>query len=366
MPTDLRKIIALSASASALFMLASSALAQPPVSPEELEILREGVRLHDSGDYDAAIARYRDALAIDPDSGPTLHQIGYAQQAKGDLEACLETASGALEKAEHARNQLFVLAGSCASDLGRLEQAAALFARGVEEFPDFSQLHYNYAVVELRREDLAKAQKLLESALSLRIAHPSSHHLLALIYAEQELYEAALVAALRFLSFEPQGQRALETLGMLESVLRRLDGAVSAPKTETATDAETPQQTTLGEVRVAAPETEEEEQTLIDVVLRGASAAAAFSPDGEIRFPDATRRARLEELVRGAGSGALAKEVPAVQSLYRSWFAGLVEEELAEGFAVFALQMVGGDELAAWPSEHPDVARRLMGYLQRP
>ena len=66
------------------------------------KLVAEGTALHDAGQYDEAIARYRQTLALDPDNAIARYAIAFSYAVKKDYARCVEAARDALQ---HPRDQ---------------------------------------------------------------------------------------------------------------------------------------------------------------------------------------------------------------------------------------------------------------------
>lgn len=117
------------------------------------------------GDFAAAIQGYQRALALEPDHGPTL----------GNLGAALWT-------------------------VGRRDEAVAQLRRLTEVKPSFPNGHFNLGTIYLQLGDLASAQASLERAIRLRPTHAESHNNLGIVFlrtARPRDAERCFAAALR-------------------------------------------------------------------------------------------------------------------------------------------------------------------------
>src|SRR6187551_2596988 len=67
-------------------------LTPTPETATQAARIKEGVALHDKGDYDGAIRKYQEVLAENPASIEAIYELGYAYMAKQDFNKSLETA----------------------------------------------------------------------------------------------------------------------------------------------------------------------------------------------------------------------------------------------------------------------------------
>src|SRR5512144_2629494 len=80
-------------------VLAQSAPTRLPAktTPEQEEVIRAGVELHDKGEYDAAMAKYREVLEKSPTDVTAMFEMAYSYLAKRDFEKAFETAKKGAE-----------------------------------------------------------------------------------------------------------------------------------------------------------------------------------------------------------------------------------------------------------------------------
>ena len=376
--------------------------AQPAMSEQELAYLREGVRHHDAGDYDSAIALYRKALEIDASNATAHHQIGFAYMVQGDYEECLAAARKGLAVASPPMAELFAMAASCLDDLERYEEAGHFFAEGNKQFPSNQRLLYNYAVHKTRIEEPEEALALSARALDVEPHHASSHSLAAMVLGFNERDDLALLAALRFLSLEPGGDRAFSLLGTMESLFRRQEVALAAEQamsdangveaadgrsstvgredkqTEELTSEENPsadgsddassddEGTHIGTLQFTPPESEEQEQRLIDIVLSATAASSLFSPDGEPRFPTYARRPDIVALVGRAAdldTSQLSAAEKRLAARYAAFFGDMEKAGVTEAFSQYVLQLAA-EEVQGWAADNQAAIEQLGLFLQ--
>jgi len=139
--------------------------AEPP--PTAYERFLEGTRLDgDAATEDAALAAYREALALDPNlaaahtnCGNLLHRQGRLDEARAAFEAAL----AADPEQPEARYNL----ANLYDELGEPERAVAEWYRVVAACPEFADAHFNLAAACLRDGAPARARTHLERYLAL-------------------------------------------------------------------------------------------------------------------------------------------------------------------------------------------------------
>lgn len=223
-----------------LLALASPALAD---TADFKQMITRGIALHDQGRYEEAIAIYRDVLRQDPENETAMYELTYSLLASRAFEECATLAEKALKTSKTRRALFYTVAGNCLDSAGSGDKAVEIYKRGLSEFPTEPGLAFNLGVTQYRLERFKEAQQLAKISIRARPNHASSHFLLAQAYAAGGYNVPALLAALRFLSLEPSGQRAAEAAALARDafnhgVVKKSDKNVSvfiesqAPKDE--------------------------------------------------------------------------------------------------------------------------------------
>lgn len=223
----------LAAPAAGLFAGTSSRpLAEPPPLMQPLDtpadlwkkiepLMVQGVQLHDQKRYDEAVEKYRAALAIDPDNTLAYYELAFSLSEKGDLRGGLAAAQAGLGKHRRHSASLYMMAGNLLDETGRAEEAVAAYEAGLSENPDDQMLHFNLGAAYQGQRQWRKARASLERSLMLGPDHPGSHLQLARVYLAEGGYEVpAFLAICRFLQLEPDSDRSMQALLLLDNLFR--------------------------------------------------------------------------------------------------------------------------------------------------
>jgi len=100
-----------------------------------------GLAYYAAGDWDAAIAAYREALTAEPKSARCAYNLGLAHKAKGDIENAMKAFSLALQLQKDMPKALYML-GLTEMQSGRNAGALAQLNRLLRVQPDFAKAHY--------------------------------------------------------------------------------------------------------------------------------------------------------------------------------------------------------------------------------
>lgn len=211
-------------------LLSLAACQSLPISPvkdskedvtAEQELIRQGIELHELGEFGRAEQRYLQVLAVNPDNAFAMYELAYALVAQRKHDEALRWADKALQYRSSSRPELLVLKANLLDGAGKSAKAIELYQQGLKEFPDYSGLYYNYGITLLNQRKIDNAVSQLEANLQLRPDHASGHLALGMAFAEQSRRTEAILALLRFLSIEPDSERSGNVLGELRSLMSR-------------------------------------------------------------------------------------------------------------------------------------------------
>jgi tetratricopeptide (TPR) repeat protein len=205
----------------ALGLCGSRALADEMTPEAQKKLIMEGAMLHDQGNYDAALAKYRQVLAANPGNVEALYETTLTLSAKQDWKRCYELAEGALAAESPYKALLYANAGNCRDGAGEADKAIALYERGLREFPNESVLTYNLGIAYIGKRELAKAREMLERTVTLKPDYGSANFALAKVYEDGGQRVPALFTYLRYLSLDSGSQRAKAAAESVRSLLKQ-------------------------------------------------------------------------------------------------------------------------------------------------
>ncbi|MEW6211457.1 MAG: tetratricopeptide repeat protein [Acidobacteriota bacterium] len=221
-----RKILTLCLTLILLQSAIAQDLPQPkltavPTMEKHEPLIRQGIALHDRGDYDGAIRSYEEVLKENPDDAIALYEMAYSYSEKKNYKKSLEIA---YRGAQYKSKQLFgfyVLIGNNLDNLSRAEDAIKTYKAGIKMFPEESLLHFNLGITLLNQNRADEARKSFKEAVNFNPNHPGSHIRLGDVYFKENYRIPALLAMGRFLVLEPKSERATYALQVIRDVLGR-------------------------------------------------------------------------------------------------------------------------------------------------
>jgi predicted O-linked N-acetylglucosamine transferase (SPINDLY family) len=182
-----------------------------PFSPQEQMALNQAIRLHQGGQFEQALAAYRQLLAIQPDNAEVLRLAGTVLS---QVE-CFEEGAALLQRSAvlQANPDTFHCLGNALQGLGCLDDALIAFSQVLALRPqDPAALTARGNIeVDLRRFPEAFAD--FDRALALVPGHLDAQLGRAIALEAQGRFEEALEGLKRVLAADPNDPEALNHLG---------------------------------------------------------------------------------------------------------------------------------------------------------
>jgi outer membrane protein assembly factor BamD (BamD/ComL family) len=188
-------------------------------TPEQKAILKEGIQLHDKGDYDGAIKKYDSILSINPDNVSAIYEVGFSYFAKQDYKKALEINEKGIEYSSDQLPQFYMQIASCSDHLGNWEKAIDIYMKVIKEFPQEHLVRFNLALTYSQHQKPDLAISNLKDELYLTPSHPTSHLLLGALFKQNAYRIPAIFALSRFLILEPQSGRSANALAGLQELI---------------------------------------------------------------------------------------------------------------------------------------------------
>lgn len=151
-----------------------SAPAQNNAAAETL--VREGIDLHDKGDYEGALRKYDAAIKLDNGNFDAWYEKGYTLYAMDRKKEVVSLSKDMVKqfKGHPGMNQVFMQYGSALDDIGKSKDALDIYDEGIALFPQDYLLYFNKGLTMLKLNQVDEGRLLFEKALSIRPLHSSS------------------------------------------------------------------------------------------------------------------------------------------------------------------------------------------------
>lgn len=195
--------------------------AAAPSTAAETATIEAGIKLHDAGKFDEAIARYEEVLKLSPANMTALYELAFSFAASKDYEKSLAAATRGTEYQSELLPMFYDLVGGAYDSMGEAQKAIDAYKKGIQVVPDASMLYYNMAVTYLESlKNPDEARRAFEKAVALSPGQPEFHLMLGQVFQANGYSTPALLAFSTYLVLDPAGPRALSAYGFWRAILR--------------------------------------------------------------------------------------------------------------------------------------------------
>jgi tetratricopeptide (TPR) repeat protein len=200
----------------ALMLAGANASAQSNDDPKAL--LKRGIALNDSGKYDEAIAKYNQAIKVDPNYQDAYYETAYTFFSTGKEKEAIPY----LEKLislNSSSAQAYDMLGSIYDDMKQPDKAMEYYKLGIKADPNYQRLHFNLAIAYYRQGKYPESEQSAIEAIKIDPKHASSQRVYAMTTYKQGKRGLSLLAWCSFLMIEPQTKRSPEAFAYIKSIL---------------------------------------------------------------------------------------------------------------------------------------------------
>lgn len=141
------------------------------------ELVDQGVQFHEQGQFDEAIAKYKQAEKKDPKNALVKYEMAFTYHAKRDLDKALTYAKAATKlKTEGIEENLFSLLGSIYDEKGMADSALAIYREGFMKSPNSANIPYNAAITYMRKNSADSAYAWIKHSINNTRTHEGSYY----------------------------------------------------------------------------------------------------------------------------------------------------------------------------------------------
>ena len=310
------------------------------------DLVKQGVELHDNGKFTDAIAKFNEALAIDPKNEYARYELAFSlYAAKRAPEAITQ-----LDIPSHSANTQLSAAAYCLlatiyDDQHQSVQAIANYNEAIKVNPDYPQVYYNLGVAYFRNQQFAQAELAAIQAIKHNPKHAGSQRLYALVCFHQNKRVNALLGLCSFLLLEPIGPRAREAATNIDHIMQ--GGVLQDAK---------------GNNSIALNPADEKETSTLNL---GISLTALAGQQKKLSGT-ALLEYELKNIFLLAGQLSEKKaDKSFFDTLFVAYFYKLAQSDNMPAFTRRAIQAVRPDEAAAWNKANATQVDALADWLTK-
>jgi hypothetical protein len=331
-------------------------------SQDVKSLIREGISFHDKGQYDSAIAKYLEALKLDPKNGTAMYEASFSYSAKKDHQNALSFVNDALKNASgELRLNALIAKGSTLDEMGNKKEAIKIYERALKEFPNNYLLWFNYGITLTTLGRYEEAEKACINALTNNFGHPGSHLQLARLRKSAGSHYSAALCYYFYLMLEPTSTRSEEATNDLFKALYGKD-SINGTRTINITidDIMNPTPAFQAELHLSAIMGIREKKDKADGVTR--SPQQIFVADSEEFFK------KIPEWKKPKASSGKKKKQQAQSDFYLDNYGTLFADVQAAGFTEpFCYYIMSGKkdpEIEKWLDANKDTSDHFYTWLK--
>jgi len=188
-------------------------------------ILEKGNQQFREGKYDDALASYQDFLAKNPAAYQVQLSIADCYREKSEFDKAIELYNKVVEQAQAdtaggkdmtAKAQAGI--GNCYLKQNKIQEAQEFFKKSVDNSPNDEILAYNVGEIYFKNQNYDEALRYFDLASQIKPDWPDSYLKLGYVYLNKADYANAAAKLEKFLSLEPEGDRAALAKDILRAI----------------------------------------------------------------------------------------------------------------------------------------------------
>jgi len=176
-------------------------------SPKINDLVGEGIKYHDQGEYEKAISYYKKALGIDENSSLVNYEIAYSYLGSKDYKNAVKYSKKVIKLKEGHELSAYITYGNALDMMGKANKAIKMYEKAIKDYDNYL-LYYNHAFACLNSNHLDKAYTSAIKAINKKSSHASSHLILSKIMEKKGSRVKAMLPLYFFLLIEPNSERA--------------------------------------------------------------------------------------------------------------------------------------------------------------
>lgn len=185
----MKKSIALIFALAATLFAAPNATSKAATKTSKAEAVKklvdQGVQFHEQGQYDEAIAKYKEAEKKDPKSALVKYEMAFTYHAKRDLDKSLTYARAATKlKTDGIKENLYSLLGTVYDDKGMPDSALAVYREAFAKVPNSFNIPYNASITYMRMNNADSAYAWIKRSINNSRVHEGSHYYMGFLASQ--------------------------------------------------------------------------------------------------------------------------------------------------------------------------------------
>lgn len=179
------------ATSSMLFAAPNDASKKAAVQDVVQNLVNQGVQFHEQGQYDEAIAKYKQAEKKAPKNALVKYEMAFSYHAKHDLDKALTYAKAATKLDTKGLNEnLYSLMGTIYDEKGMPDSAIAIYRKGFEKEPNSYNIPYNATITYMRQNNADSSYAWVKRSINNSRTHEGSYYYAGFIASQMGKWPA--------------------------------------------------------------------------------------------------------------------------------------------------------------------------------
>lgn len=318
-----------------------------------VKLVREGIALHDKGDYESAIAKFDRALILEPNDFDANYEKSSSLLFAEKFDESIGLSKWLIEnhKNKPSLKGVYVNLGSAYDDKGNRDSAILWYNEGIKTYPDFYLLYFNKGLTYAREKKWDEAYKEFYESLKRKPSHAGSLYYASLL-EEKENKVAAILSGLAFLAVEPEGKRAKSMYGYVVDLF----GSFAKKNDEGGS--------TITISMDDFDKKDKENNFSMVSMMMGLTVASAITDSVKAKT-EVDKLGLYIEMMTSSLSAGIKEGKGIYWKTYAPFFIGMKEKGLMDVFAHIAAITSGNEENVKWISDNQDKLKEFYQWMDK-
>ncbi|MFV0418748.1 MAG: tetratricopeptide repeat protein [Dysgonomonas sp.] len=188
--------------------------------PSSDKLIRQGVALHDKGQYKEAISSYEQALKINPSSMSAVYEMSLSYLQLKDYDKAIRNSTKVITaNFQPLLVDAYIVKGTALAKQDRIGEAIRLLKEALEKCGDEYLLHFNLGLCYFNNKDNEMAVQHLRKAIEIDATHASAFLLYAYALNDLGRWIQSFYSFHFFLLLEPNTERSKDAFGEMYDII---------------------------------------------------------------------------------------------------------------------------------------------------
>ena len=184
-------------------------------------LIKEGIELHDAGEYEEAIDRYNEALDLDSTHILAVYEISLSYLALKDFENAILYSTQVIDSNnEQLSSGAYAVKSESLAAMEKVDEAIELLHEGLEKNKNKSILHFNLALNFYKKGDTDKTLEHIKTAIDIDKTHSGAFLLNAYALKDKNMWVQSILSFQMFLLLEPDSKRSKNAFAEMLQIMQ--------------------------------------------------------------------------------------------------------------------------------------------------